>query len=348
MRRVHFAAIAVAAVVIVTGYVLFMSTADADVDVNVAISPYQDLAMLVNIEQLGLEEAYGTTVDIRTIPWEETYTAVLSAAGSIDLAFASFADYLTKAPNLNRNTEDPLLFLYPAYVFKGGAFVSFVDDVPAVATEGLEDADLVRRFLGHRIGLPLDTLYQMIIHHLADRAGVEQGDLDIVDVGFDAGLLGAQAEDLDMAAVGLTQLTEALERGARVVLDMETLRFADITGFIARKSVLDVKAEHITNVIRMWFDCVDYVLADLDRNSAASLAYLMDTAATEYTLASYKAALSQEFFPRSIADLEREVLSADGSYPVGEIEAVMLGFLHREGVSDAQAASVSFLEIEPK
>ena len=345
-RRTRVVALIVAGVLAVATYVLMTSTTDAGHDVTVAISPYQDLAMLVNIEPLGLEARYDTAVAVRTIPWEETYTAILSAAGSIDLAFASLADYLTKSPNLNRNTTDPLLFLYPAYVFRGGAFVSFRDQPPVLTPETVDDPEALQTFLRQRIGLPRDTLYQMIVYDLAARAGIDPADLNIVDVGFDAGLLASQAGDLDAAAVGLTQLTEARSRGATVVLEMDTLRFADVTGFIARRSVLDAKQRHLENVIRMWFDCVDHVLADLDRNSAASLAYLRDAAATAYTLESYKAALAQEFFPRSVAELRHDLLSADGRYPVRDIETVMLDFLRAQGVGEVPAVTDTLVDLE--
>jgi len=332
IRKESWGYLLIVLVLAAAAYFLFRTPVTEKTDVTVVISPYQDLAMLVNLKNLGLEKKYGTTVKIKTIPWEETYTAILSATHSADLGFSSFADYLTKVQNVNKDSDDPLLFIYPAYIFKGGAFVSFKPDMVAITAETAKDPATLKRFLGRRLGFQKDTLYQMIVYHLADQAGISSKSVKFVDVGFDAGLLGAQKGDLDAAAVGLTQLTEAQKRGGRIVLDMNTLKFSDVTGFIARKSVLDKKRDHITNVIRMWFDCVDFVLADVDKNSENSLAYLRENAATKYTLQSYKTALSQEYFPRSISEIDQELLSQSGAYPVERIYTVMVGFLTAQGV----------------
>ena len=344
-KSVVWSILAVSLAVIIAGYILLKGSGANRSNITIVISPYQDLAMLVNLEGLNLEKKYGTMVQIKTIPWEETYTTLLSASHPADMGFSSFADYLTKAQNVNKGSDDPLLFIYPAYIFKGGAFVSFKPDMIAITEQTLNDPETLKKFLSRRLGFQKDTLYQMIIYHLADQAGINPESIKFVDVGFDAGLLGAQAGDIDAAAVGLTQLTEAQKRGGRVVLDMNSLKLADVTGFIARKSVVEQKRDHVANVIRMWFDCVDFVFTDLDKNSANSLAYLEKHAATKYTLQSYKAALSQEYFPRSIRELNKELLSPTGMYPIENIYTVIIQYLRIQGVISESMDKPQFLNI---
>lgn len=344
-KRAYWSVVAVILVVLAAGYFLLAGQDEDEADIRIVISPYQDLAMLVNLKDLGLEEKYGTTVHIITIPWEEMYTTMLSASQPADVGFASFADYLTKASNLNKGSDDPLLFIYPAYIFKGGAFVSFKDDMVSISKETASDPTTLKAFLGRRLGLPKNTLYQMIVYDLAHRAGIDPKAVDFVDVGFDGGLLAAQAGDLDAAAVGLTQLTEARKQGGRVVLDMNSMKFSDVTGFIAKRSVIENKREHVLNVIRMWFDSVDYVLSDLDTNSSNSLTYLKKHAATQYTLESYKAALSHEYFPRTVEELESQLLSSSGAYPVKSIYEVMSAFLVAQGVVSDVPEFPEFLEL---
>lgn len=303
-------------------------------DINILISPYQDLAMLTNLKHLNLEEKYGTSVTILTIPWEETYPTLLSATKTADMAFASYADFLTKKKNLNKGSDDPLLFILPAYIFKGGSFVSFNKEAPSFAIKSVDNSQQIEKFLRLRLGFPKATLYQMIVFYLAEKVGVMPKDVKFIDVGFDAGLLAAQAGDLDVTAVGLTQLTEAKNRGGTVILDMDQLGFADMTGFIVKKSILENKKAHVENVIRMWFDSVHYVLSDINNHSAVSLEYLNKHAATKYTLESYKAALAQEYFPTSFKELEKEILSKDGQFNSHRIHNYISGFLSSQGIID--------------
>ncbi len=296
---------------------------------TVAISPYQDLAMLVNIHHLRLPEKYQTPINIITIPWEETYPTILSARSPIDMAFSSFADYLARSTNVNRGSRDPLLFIYPAYIFRGGAFLSFRTNAVMLTRETLLDRDAVNRFLNQRIALQRSTLYEMIIADMARSVGRSLESVNIVDVPFDAGFLAAVNGDVDVAAVGLTQLTEGLNRGGRVVLNMDQLGFADITGFVVRQSVLEARRPEIENLIRMWFESVDYVFTDIDQNSRVSLEYLVRHAATRYTLESYKTALSQEYLPRSLSEARQEIIDGGGRYDARQIYEVMSSFLSR-------------------
>ena len=199
----------VAIFTVLVGY-LYYPKQTRSTNITVLISPYQDLAMLTNIEHLGLEKKYGTSVEIITIPWEETYPTLLSASKTADMGFASYADFLTKRANLNKGSDDPLLFISPAYIFKGGSFITFKDNPVVIDKQSLDNPQKLKAFLGQRLGFPKSTLYQMIVYYIARKAGVKPDDVKFTDVGFDAGLLGAKAGDLDVTAVGLTQLTEAL------------------------------------------------------------------------------------------------------------------------------------------
>ena len=185
----------------------------------------------------------------------------------------------------------------------------------------------------------------MIVSYVAQRAGQTVGEVRFTDVGFDAGLLGAKAGSLDIVAVGLTQLTEAKKDNAKVVLDMNTLGFADITGFVVRKRVLETKRGHVENVIRMWFDCVSYVMRDIDSNSRHSLTYLSQHAATKYTIESYKVALSQEFFPISIAQMVNDIELEDGIYAAKRIHEVIASFLVSQKAIPTDPGLPKFIEL---
>src|SRR5437588_3320535 len=75
--------------------------------ISVAISPYQDIAMIVNIQQLGLEQKYNLSVKLDTMAWENILPAVASSGRTDDIGFGSYAEYLTKEQNLNPSGSDP-------------------------------------------------------------------------------------------------------------------------------------------------------------------------------------------------------------------------------------------------
>ena len=297
----------------------------------VGIAPYQDLAMLVTATAMGFDTAQGVSLSLRTLAWEQILPAVASASGAVDVGFGSLAEYLAKEDALNANTSDSVLFVYPLYVYRGGGFVSFRREVPVIDTSALRDTLKLRKFLAFKIGAQKNSIYEMIVSDLAERAGLKSAAGLTIDVPLNEGLLGASSKSIDMSAVGLTQLAESRKRGARAVLVMDDLGIADVTGFICRKSVLVQRRAEVDALIRAWFQSTDYVLADLDTRSSHSLAYLRANAATKYTLEEYKDALAAEYFPRSLSEARAEFVSDRGRYSVTKIADRMAAFLAREG-----------------
>lgn len=331
MRKLYLILIAVAAV-LVAAVVLMLWPTGKSQNLRVGLAPYQDLAMIVNAKPLGLEKKYGTEIDLITLPWEEILPSVATSGRGLDIGFASYAEYLTKYNNLNSGTADPVLFVYPLYVFKGGAFVTFKPDIPRLTNQTITDRPTITRVLGLKIGAQKKSVYEMMIYRLAALNGIDPASVQLIDTPLDQGFLAAQQGSLDIATAGLTQLTEAERRNGHIVLTMDDLRFADFTGFIVKKSTLEAREKDIKNVIRMWFDSVKFVYEDIDKNSEASLAYLNRQAATHYTLDEYKRALSQEYLPRSVSEADAEFVKDSGKFPVKDIRATNFDYLIRQGV----------------
>ena len=282
--------------------------------ITVAIAPYQDMAMLVNIDKLGLEKKYGVDVDLITMAWKDLTPALASAGKTVDIAFASLLQFITQERNLNKNTDDEVRFIYPTYVFLGGAFISFNDKVPLLDEANINDPSTLKKFLDFKIGAQKSSSYEMMIFTLAKKAGIPFQDVKMYDIDASDGLLAAFNGSIDMSSAGLTQRNEGVQRGGRVVLDMEVMGLVDIGGFIVKKSVLKAKRDDIITFIKMWLDCIDFVMADIDTNSAESLRYLKEQSSTKYTLEQYKTALSQEYFPRNIEQVKKNILSENAKF----------------------------------
>lgn len=281
---------------------------------RVAIAPYQDLAMLVNAAALGEYEKRGVRLELVTMAWEEILTSVASAGPTVDVGFGSYVEYLTKFAKLNQGRSDPIVYFQPLYVYKGGGFIALRPEVAPFSAADLGSSEKIARLRDLRIGAQKESLYDMLIYSVAARGGLSPSDLKVFDTPMNDGLLALEAGSLDISAAGLTQVTEAEKRGGGLVISMEDAGFADITGFICRKSTLDDRREDLEALVQMWFASVDFVMSDLKRNSSRSLAYLRANAATQYSFEEYEKALSQELLPRSVEELRSAVLKEGARY----------------------------------
>ena len=300
--------------------------------IRVAISPYQDIGMVVNLKPMGLEKKYGVNVDLQTMAWEDIIPAMASKGTTADLGFASLIGYLTKQANLNNGSDDDIIFIYPAYVFKGGGFISFKPGIPVLDAKTIRDPAAMKVFFDHRIGAEKNSLFDMMLFRVATNAGIDPRSLHIVNSSLDNSLLAARNGDLDIASAGLTQLTEARRTGGRLVLSMETAQFADITGFVTTRRHFREKHAEIEAFIRMWFETVGYVMADPIKNSAYTRAYLDQHGATHYSPEEYAAAVGNEFFPRSIGEMNTTLLSDNGQFSMKSISDSASSYLVVNGI----------------
>jgi hypothetical protein len=302
-------------------------------NLRVAIAPYQDMALLANIKGLGLEKKYGTKIELFTMPWEDIIPAVASGGKTVDIGFASLADYMCKSERLNNKGDDALLYIYPAYVFRGGAFITFNPLVPVIDAQSINNSAVIKKFLSYKIGVQKNSCCHMLLWLLAHNAGIQFSSLPIIDTTLNDGLLAAENGGLDAAAAGLTQRTEALKLHGRVLVDMDAAGLVDITGFVCKESVYRKRKQDIESLIKMWCECAHYVLSDLDHHSAASLAYLKTNASTQYTADEFKKALSLEYFPQSLAAADRNIIADKSKYSIKRISALCSQYLFDTGAT---------------
>lgn len=316
-------------VMVIAGLLVWMKSkpSTASAPLMVGISPYQDLAMLVNYKNLDLEKKYGVHLELRTMAWEDILPAVGSGGNALDVGFGSLTEYLTKYDKLNRNSSDPIMFIYPLYVYKGGGFISFKSSVPPLSAETIKDRVALDQFLKAEFGAQKQSVYEMMLFSLARRVGMDHTKLKIRDIPLNDSLLAAQNGSIDVASAGLTQMTEARRQGGKVVLVMDDAGFADITGFICRESVLQSRGKDVEALVKIWFDCVNHVTSDLERNSSVSLEYLRKNSATRYTFEEYKTALDQEYLPRSVQEASKQLGSPSGRFPIQRIAGDVAEYL---------------------
>ncbi len=302
---------------------------------SVALAPYQDNAMLVNAKHLGLEGKHGVELNLVSMAWEDIVPAIASAGRTVDVGFGSLTEFLTKYEKLNAGAADPVVFVQPLYVYHGGGFIGFDNVLSPLSAEELKDPEKLREVLRLRVGAQKKSFYEMILYTLAERAGVPVESLSVFDISMNDGLLALQSASIDLSAAGLTQMTEARKRGGRLIIATEDTGFADVTGFICRASVLQEKRASIEALVSMWFESVDYVFSDLSRNSGATLSYLQEKAATRYTVEEFRAALSQESLPRSLRELDEQILAPGSRFDFNRLAREISSYLVRTGAIDS-------------
>jgi ABC-type nitrate/sulfonate/bicarbonate transport system substrate-binding protein len=287
--------------------------------IRVALSPEPNQSMMAVLADPQFKRKSRTRVSLMPMPWPDITQAVES--GRVDIGFASYIEYIEKY----QRTEDPLEFVYPAYAFKDGTFITYKADVPKLdsLTVRAPQGVAVWQWLDYRIGIQLDSVFEMMLFHLANTHGASFDQVNKVYMRIEQGLTAVEQGLVDIAPSGRISIAEVEKNGGRAVLTMSDLGFADITGFIVKRSVYQRRAEAIENVIRMWFDAVAYVLRDIDKNSKASLDYLNSHASKRYTLEEFKADLSKEYFPTSHVEARLQLIEQTGRFSARTIGAVV-------------------------
>jgi len=313
---------------------------------SVGIAPYQDMALLMNANRSNLEKKYNLNVDYTTLAWEDLTPAIGSAGKSIDLTFASLTEFVTNERNINRNTSDPIVFIYPAYMFLGGSFVSFKSDMPVLTKADLNDPQKIKIFLSHTFSAEAKSQYEQMLFILAQKAGVDFKTVKITHLGLADSLLAAENGSIDATEAGLTQRNEALQKGGKVVIDSATLSSVDVSGFVTKKSTLVAKRSEIEDFIRIWFGSTNYVLGDLDHNSAGPITYLDKQSATQYTVESFKNALSQEVFPKSIADVNQLIINNGAQFDFNQIKNNLIAFELQNKIITEAPQNIEIIDIK--
>jgi ABC-type nitrate/sulfonate/bicarbonate transport system substrate-binding protein len=350
MKKTH---IIVLGVIVVLAIVLIAvrqqgsSSATGDRTLKVAIAPYQDMALLMNKERENIEKKHDLKVEYTTLAWEDLTPTIASAGATVDIAFANITEFVTNERNINKNTEDPLVFIYPAYVFLGGSIVSLNPKMPVITQADLTNQAKLKEFLKFKFAAPEKSQFEQMLYVVAQKAGVDFKTVNVTHIGMAEGLLATINGSIDASGAGLTQRNEAIEKGGKVVLDSADVNSFTIAGFVTKKSTLEAKRAEIEDFMKIWTDSIDYVFTDIDNRAAEPIAYLDAQSSTNYTVESFKNALAQEVFARNIGEVKTLMLDPGSKWDFVALQKSLTEFELANGIITEAPQNIEIMEIKP-
>lgn len=288
------------------------------------ISPFQDTAIPKVAEGMNLYQANNLNVKLHSVAWEDIIPSLSSASGSIDVGIGSINLLLPKAENINVIGKGDIIFYFPFYVFKGASLMMHKDSplksynefkqiYPNDSLKALSET--MKQLKGLKIGLPQGTPYeQMLISSLQTANMDYKKDIDLRYVKLSDGLPAFLNGDLDIVGAGVTQRTEAMRYGHKVLIDMESLGFAEIIGLVTTKHYADAHKKELDKLVSIWFQSIDSLMKDPDKFAKPVLEYLEKTASTKYSIEEYKTALSYQLFPQSLQEADDVFFKEKGKF----------------------------------
>lgn len=314
---------------------------------KVAIAPYQDMALLMNANRDVIQKKHNLDVEYTTVAWEDLTPTIASAGESVDLAFANLTEFVTNERNINKNTSDPLVFIYPAYIFLGGSFVSMNPNMPVLTKADLDNPTKLKEFLKYKFAAEPKSQFEQMLFVVAQKAGVDFKTVKITHIGAADGLLAAMNGSVDATSAGLTQRNEAIEKGGRVVLDSVDVNSYTIAGFVTKQSTLDKKQSEIEDFMKVWYNSIAYVFEDADNRAAEPIKYLDQTSSTKYTVETFKRALAQEVFPKSISEVNEMILNKGAKYDYKAFTDSLISFELANKIITEAPQNIKMLDIKP-
>jgi len=324
------------AIFVVGGVIYTFNSEVPTIAIKYGISPYQDTAIPVLSEKLGLFEQAGLHVQLVNVAWDDILPSLASAGNTVDIAIGSMNTLIPQVENINVKGGGDVIFYAPFYVFKGIGFMArndsgiqplsvFLEKYPNDRDRAIKEAML--QLKGRRIGLPQGTADEQMLYSALKTADMTTDDIDLRHVKFADALPAFLAGDLDVMATGVTQRTEAARRGHLLFMDGEQFGFVNIDGLMTTEHFAKAHPKELQKIVDIWFTTANALLDDTDANAQPIIEYLDHTASTHYSLDEYKNAIALQEFPRSRADVAQLINNPAGKYYWKRIWDIMDDYL---------------------
>lgn len=252
--------------------------------VTLGISPFQDTMLPIIAEEKGWFADNDLDVELTTLAWDAVMPAV--ASNSVDVAINNTTGVVTVA---NRSPETIYWYGWNPFT-EGSALMGRpeleLQTVDELEADGMSAEDAQAEVFGQLEGLTIVTTMGTDmgkqVSAALDSVGLNDGQVEIVDMNPDQGLAAFLSGTGDLYLGGIPQRTRATAEGMEVVASGPDLAPPPINGFVTTSSYAEANEDTMLRLMNVMFrivrfcndntaECGEIITERLNRETGAEL-----------------------------------------------------------------------------
>ena len=283
--------------------------------ISIGISPFQDTYLPIIGEEKGWFEEAGLDVELKSLAWNGITPALIS--GDVDMAVNNTTGVVSIA-----NSEPDIVYAYGWNPFTEGSALMIRDDGPLQPIDELEaelgDHDqartaMIESLAGRTIVTTLSTDMGKQINDALASVGMDETDVEFVDMDPDAGLAAFLSGTGDAYLGGVPQRAKALEEGMVIGLSGPDLAPPPINGLITKRGYVENNQEEVLAFLNVMHRIIRYCDAETDECGTTVTDRLNEETAAGLTLDGFKEYWQDiELYAGNAAAAEEMILDEDG------------------------------------
>lgn len=236
------------------------SASEADSEIVLGISPFQDTLLPIIGQNKGWFEEEGLNVELRTLGWDSVISSV--ASDSVDVAVNNTTGVVAAAPQVPN-----LIYWYGWNPFtEGSALVGRPDgdlqSVEEFKNEGMSHEDArnaaIEQLEGNTLVTTMSTDMGKQAQVALDSVGLSEEAVTINDLNPDQGLAAFLSGTGDMYLGGIPQRTKATSEGMKVIASGPDLAPPPINGFVTTSDYAEANQEELLKLMHVMFRIIRY------------------------------------------------------------------------------------------
>jgi len=306
--------------------------------IRIGITPYQDTALPIVSDKLGMYTAQGIDVEFVPLDWGNVMLALSS--GSVDASIYTVNAFQPAYQAALSGNRKPV-FYCPIYVFKGTAImihgnsnIKPLHTSPGESLQQLEAdvAQYAKQLRGKRIAVTEGTEYEQIVLAALSLAGLNpKKDVTLVNAAPEDALAAFISGNIDAFGAGLTERMEARKHGAIELLTSADIGQPSLNGIVTTEGFALQNADVLDDIVSIWFKTADYVGVDPKQRSEPVRAYLAAHGSTKYTADEYAIAWTFDLFPTNANQAKQAFGTAASPYYWRTVWSSTNQFLIKQG-----------------
>lgn len=283
--------------------------------ITVGISPFQDTYLPIIGEEQGWFEEAGLEVELKSLAWNGITPALIS--GDVDMAVNNTTGVVSIA-----NSDPDIVYAYGWNPFTEGSALMIREDGDLKTIDELEselgDREQAREAMvesleGKTIVTTLSTDMGKQINDALASVGMDEDDVEFVDMDPDAGLAAFLTGTGDAYLGGVPQRSKALDEGMEVALAGPELAPPPINGLMTKRGYVENNEEEMLAFLNVMHRIVRYCDAETDACGTAVTDRLNEETAAGLTLDGFKEYWQNiELYAGNAAEANEMILDEDG------------------------------------